>query len=134
MAQPRPRMRAGPARQTGLPHFAGGKPPGRSLERRSNAPPRGMIVHDRIRLTGRLRIWPRISCRSCGASGSRSLCRNRRNPALAGEPDFPCFIVLGEPQAHEPSGQQTDRRLHSEAPHMLTFGGPLLWDSSKPSK
>ena len=32
----------------------GGKPPGRSLERRSNAPPRGMIVLDRIRLTGLL--------------------------------------------------------------------------------
>lgn len=50
-------MRAGPARHPGgyggAPAVAG-KPPGRSLERRSNAPPRGMIVLDRIRLTGRL--------------------------------------------------------------------------------
>ncbi len=68
MAKPRPRMRAGPARHTGLPRFAGGKPPGRSLERRSDAPPRGMIVHDRIRLTGRLQTWPRGSHRSRGAS------------------------------------------------------------------
>lgn len=54
--------------------------PGRLLERRGDAAPRGMAVHDRTRLTGRLRPFP-FPCRSMRCLVARGRYSARSRPA-----------------------------------------------------